>query len=43
MNTKDWSPGMIELYDVYCESGAWRKYNWYDFLAELVLILKRNG
>jgi len=34
--TENYSKEMLELLDVYYETGIWRKYNWYDFLEELV-------
>ena len=36
ISTKNYSKEMLELLDVYYETGIWRKYNWYDFLEELV-------
>lgn len=27
---------MQKLKDIYYQSGAWKKYNWYQFLAALV-------
>jgi len=30
---------MEELRQIYYESGIWLKYNWYDFLSELVVYI----
>jgi hypothetical protein len=32
----------IELKKIYYESGIWRRYNFYDFVEELIKILIRN-
>lgn len=34
---------MKGLYDVYIEAGIWRKWNWYDFLAKLMEIVKKRA
>ena len=33
---------MKELKEIYYEAGIWRKYNWYDFLKELSIILAKH-
>ena len=34
--TDNYSKEILELLDIYYESGTWRKYNWYDFLSKLL-------
>jgi hypothetical protein len=39
ISTKGYSRDMLELLDIYYESRACRKYNWFDFLKELQEII----
>lgn len=41
ISTENYSKEILELLDVYYESGAWKKYNWYDFLTKLVDVMSR--
>ena len=40
--TDNSSEKMLELLDIYYEAGIWKKYNWYDFLEELVKIRSKR-
>lgn len=40
--TDNYSKEMLELLDIYYKAGIWRKYNWYDFLEELVKIMHKR-
>lgn len=31
-----------ELKKIYYKSGIWLKFNWYDFLKEVSIIIKKN-
>jgi hypothetical protein len=33
---ENYSKEMLELLDLYYESGIWKKYNWYDFLVHYI-------
>jgi len=40
--TDNSSEKMLELLDIYYEAGIWKKYNWYDFLEELLKIFRNE-
>jgi hypothetical protein len=37
-----YSKDMLKLLDIYYKSGIWTKFNWYDFLKELQVIILNN-